>query len=58
MNRTRRPGGGRPGKPIDEKKVRISYGVAPDVYDYLKTTTGRTQVSVLEEAVRRHRDGT
>lgn len=54
MKGGRREGSGR--KRSENKKIRVSFSLAPDVVDYLNIRTDKPKAQVIEDAIRSLRD--
>ena len=50
----KREGSGR--KRSENKKIRVSFSLAPDVVDYLNSRTDKPKAQVIEDSVRSLRD--
>lgn len=50
----KRTGSGR--KHSDNKKIRVSFSLAPDVVDYLNSRTDKPKAQVIEDALREQKN--
>ena len=50
----KRTGSGR--KRSDNKKIRVSFSLAPDVVDYLNSRTDKPKAQVIEDALREQKN--
>lgn len=50
----KRPGSGR--KHSDNKKIRVSCSLAPDVVEYLNSRTDKPKAQVIEDALREQKN--